>query len=92
MGREVRNFTRVIEGLTARVRESRKTEEHLRSRIRFLENQAEEADMIRESISLSQENDDMNARHRRYVEYAPRSFSRNFNPRNNRRSSDGKNM
>ena len=48
--------------------------------------------MIRDSVSFFQENEEMNARHRRYVEYAPRSFSRNFNPRNNRRGSDGKNM
>ena len=90
MGREVRNFTRVIEGLTARLRESRKMEERLSSRICCFENQAEESEMIRDSISFSQENDDMYARSRRYVEYAPRSFSQNFNPHNNRYDSNVK--
>lgn len=84
MGREVRNFTRVVQHLTARLRESRTTEERLRQRIRYLENKCEEEDMIRDSIVSSNETD-LSSFSNIYNEYAPRSFSSNFNPRNKRR-------
>ena len=84
MGREVRNFTRVVQHLTARLRESRTTEERLRQRICYLENKCEEEDMIRDSIVSSNETD-LSSFSNIYNEYAPRSFSSNFNPRNKRR-------
>ena len=84
MGREVRNFTRVVKGLTARLRESRVTEERLRNRIRFLENKCEEEGLIRDSI-LSSKEKDLSSFSNIYNEYAPRSFSSNFISRNNRR-------
>ena len=84
MGREVRNFTRVVDGLTARLRASRTTEERLRKRIRFLENKCKEEDLIRDSIVSSHEKD-LSPRSRIYDEYSPRSFSSNVNPRNKRR-------
>ena len=79
LGREVRNFTRVVQGLTARLRESRTTEKMLRQRINFLENKCEEDELIRDSILSSNENSNI------YDGYTPRPFSSNFNPRNNRR-------
>ena len=84
MGREVRNFTRFMEGLTTRPRASRITEERLTKHIRFLENKCEEEDLIRDSIMSSHAND-LSPRSHRYDEYTLRSFSSNFNPRNKRR-------
>ena len=84
MGKEVRNFTRVVEGLTARLRVARTTEDRMRKRIRFLENKFEEEELIRDSI-LSSHEKDLADRYNCFDECAPRAFSRNFNPRNNRR-------
>ena len=77
-------FTRVIEGLVARLCAARTTEDRLRKRNRFKKNNFEEEELIRDSILYSHEKD-LSARSNYYNEYAPRSFSSNFNPRNKRR-------
>ena len=65
-------------------RVARTTEDRMRKRIRFLENKFEEEELIRDSI-LSSHEKDLSDRYNCFDECAPRAFSRNFNPRNNRR-------
>ena len=82
MGEEVRQLRKETNILKVKLDKSDKRCEYLTNRLNFFEVMHED-NLVKESIEY--ENDkDMFARHQRYSQYAPKNFSKDFNPHNNR--------